>query len=478
MVGALPVGADGGVDWVRALESHLLTPRLERAPRATAGAPLTLETIIEAAPNEPGQPPFALDTELTPSVAPAFAGGTFYKVRFPHGTHTAWLACSSCHPGIQSAKTNMQGILEGGYCGQCHGRVAFAPQLSCGRCHVNLAVPAPEAVDAEVAAAAAAPVEAAKDVIARGAAVYQQLCAVCHGESGNGAGPLSPPLDPKPRDFTAGKFKFRTTLPSSIPADTDIFRIITAGIPGTSMPSFAALSREDRWALTHYVKTFSDRFRTAKPEPVPMAPPPEPTQAVLEMGLDLYKQAGCNSCHGDTGGGDGPSAPTLKDDWGNALRPFNFASGRPMKGGSGPGAVYRTIMTGLQGTPMPGFGDALEPAQAWALTLYVLTLFDKDKQPFAVKGDIAFVRAEALRNAPEVTSHAPAVFPHWFHRVRVTCASCHPALFTMRAGSNAISMDALRSGRFCAACHNGKVAWEIGFTTCIRCHVTPEPKSQ
>ena len=50
------------------------------------------------------------------------------------------------------------------------------------------------------------------------------------------------------------------------------------------------------------------------------------------------------------------------------------------------------------------------------------------------------------------------------------CSNCHPQVFEMKAGSNPINMDAMRAGLYCAKCHNGKIAWEIGFETCQRCH--------
>lgn len=83
----------------------------------------------------------------------------------------------------------------------------------------------------------------------------------------------------------------------------------------------------------------------------------------------------------------------------------------------------------------------------------------------AVEGDIVFNRKAGEGGTP------PALFPHWFHRIRYKCYACHPEVFEMKAGANAITMDAIREGKFCGACHNGKVAWEVGFDTCNRCHV-------
>lgn len=87
----------------------------------------------------------------------------------------------------------------------------------------------------------------------------------------------------------------------------------------------------------------------------------------------------------------------------------------------------------------------------------------------AVEGDIVFKRKDGEGGISPAVS--PAVFPHWVHRIRYKCYACHPAVFEMKAGANAITMDAIQEGKFCGACHNGKIAWEVGFETCNRCHV-------
>ena len=71
----------------------------------------------------------------------------------------------------------------------------------------------------------------------------------------------------------------------------------------------------------------------------------------------------------------------------------------------------------------------------------------------AVEGDVV------LKRQGEGTSPPPAGSPHWFHRIRFKCYACHPAIFEMKAGANAITMDDIREGSFCGACHNGKTAW-------------------
>jgi len=459
----LPTAADGAVDWARAAREGIASPRLHLDPGDLPRPPYSLGTLSGAA-WDPSKPALDLDIEIEPE------GYPFFKAVFPHDTHSYWLNCTSCHPDAATRiRGPMEGILAGEYCGTCHGRVAYDPEISCGRCHPSLPFPEREIVDAAFETARARPVAATPELLARGGELYGELCTMCHGEDGAGAGPFAEHLDPKPRDFTSGKYKFRTTLSAFPATDADIFRTITAGVPSTSMPAWSVLSEEDRWALVHYVKSFSPRFENDQPgEPIELPTMPEITEEMRALGAEYWVGAGCNSCHGDQGAGDGSSAPDLKDDWGNPLPPANFASGRPLRGGSEPVDIYRAVMTGLQGTPMPGFGDFLKPEETWAIVAHVLTLWDQSPEPHAVKGDIHWQRGGATDEM--IAETVPATFPHWLHRARFRCSVCHTDIFEMRAGANAITMEGLRSGEFCAQCHNGKVAFEVGFSTCVRCH--------
>ena len=89
--------------------------------------------------------------------------------------------------------------------------------------------------------------------------LYREHCAACHGISGDGAGPTAIFLNPYPRDFRLGKFKFKQTEVYSPPTDEDLTRILVNGIPGTGMPSFRVLPEEELAALTEYVKYLSIR---------------------------------------------------------------------------------------------------------------------------------------------------------------------------------------------------------------------------
>src|SRR5262245_37399006 len=72
----------------------------------------------------------------------------------------------------------------------------------------------------------------------RGKQLSEAKCALCHGASGKGDGPAAERLLPRPRDFTAGKFKIRSTASGQLPTDDDLVRVIRDGMPGTSMPAW------------------------------------------------------------------------------------------------------------------------------------------------------------------------------------------------------------------------------------------------
>ncbi len=209
-----------------------------------------------------------------------------------------------------------------------------------------------------------------------GKTLYLQYCSQCHGENGDGEGYATPHVLPKPRNFTSGKFKVRTTPTGALPTHQDLVNIIRRGMPYTSMPAWPNLTDQDVSNLAYYIKSFSPDFANPEivPKPVPLPSAPSMTQESVEAGKKLYEETGCIRCHGNLGRGDGPSAPTLKDDWGHTIRAANLAQSWTFRGGSTREDIFRTMTTGFNGTPMPGFLDALTPEQRWNITDYIVSL--------------------------------------------------------------------------------------------------------
>ena len=91
----------------------------------------------------------------------------------------------------------------------------------------------------------------------------------------------------------------------------------------------------------------------------------------------------------------------------------------------------------------------------------------------AATGDLQFERrpSESVDAASELQSFPPSIFPHWIHRINYRCDACHDSLFEMKRGGTPVTMDLMKKGKVCGACHNGKLAFGSDFQSCNRCHV-------
>ena len=218
-----------------------------------------------------------------------------------------------------------------------------------------------------------------------GRVVYERRCLGCHGVKGDGNGPAATFLyRQRPRNFAAAVFKFRLTK-EPVPTDGDLLRTITRGVRGTAMPPWYELPLTDRLAVIQYIKyeLAVDRSDPTKPysffiEEPPGAPlhierPPAPSQQILARGKEAWQTAKCWECHGNTGKGDGEKAAGLKDDLGFPIPPANLTTGQ-FKSGPAVEDIFRTMTTGLSGTPMPNYRDSLPGEDRWALAYYVLSL--------------------------------------------------------------------------------------------------------
>jgi DMSO reductase family type II enzyme heme b subunit len=209
-----------------------------------------------------------------------------------------------------------------------------------------------------------------------GQQLYAKYCAQCHGEKGDGEGYATPFLLPKPRNFTTGKFKVRSTPTGALPTHQDLVEVIRRGMPYTSMPGWPDFTEQQLSDLAYFIKTFSPDFANAEAVPAPVELPgaPSMTDDSIALGKKLYDETGCIRCHGTLGRGDGPSAPTLVDDFKQPIRAADLAQSWTFRGGATREDIFRTMSTGFNGTPMPGFVDALTAEQRWAITDYIVSL--------------------------------------------------------------------------------------------------------
>jgi cytochrome c oxidase cbb3-type subunit 2 len=201
--------------------------------------------------------------------------------------------------------------------------------------------------------------------IPAGERVFRDNCVVCHGATGDGQGMAAHHFKTPPRDLTKGRFKFRSTASGQIPSDADLVRTIVRGIPSTGMVPQDHLSDDEVRAVIAFVKSLSPRFGDGKAPRVlaiPAAPPATPE--AVARGARVYVKGECAECHGKDARGDGPSAKDL------SVRPSDLTR-RPLKGGPTAGDIVRTLLTGLDGTPMPSYYQVLEDNELWDLAYWL-----------------------------------------------------------------------------------------------------------
>ncbi len=219
------------------------------------------------------------------------------------------------------------------------------------------------------------PPPATPELLALGERVFRGACVGCHGEKGDGQGREGKYLPIPPRDFVTAQFLCRHTPSGSLPRDEDLFRSIRRGFKSqVGMPSFRFLSDREVWAVISFVKTLSTRW---KDEEVPAAVviPPQPRFSAdgIARGAQIYKDTGCFKCHGTGGRGDGKSAAALRYDNEMPIRPADFSKPADFKCGQRPADIFRTLVNGMDGTPMPSFTEMTD-AQRWDLVQFVVSV--------------------------------------------------------------------------------------------------------
>lgn len=228
----------------------------------------------------------------------------------------------------------------------------------------------------------------------KGKQIYMKRCWFCHGLEGKGDGPVANYLNPRPRDFTAGMYKLRTTKDGEAPLDEDLFRTISTGMARTAMQGFeGVLSESERWQVIFFIKTLAGERFASPPEKAEIG---SEMRGSVERGKEVYKKTRCWECHGQEGRGDGTSAPKLKDEWGFPILPADLTRGWRYKGGNSIKDIFTRFTTGMDGTPMPSFADTLSVQERWDLAAYVKSLI---KEPQA-RGDPVLRSRRVYQDVP------------------------------------------------------------------------------
>ena len=182
-------------------------------------------------------------------------------------------------------------------------------------------------------------------------------------------------------DLTSGLFKIRSTKAGNPPTDNDLVTTIREGMPGTAMPSFNFLDPDKLKDIVSYVKDLGN-INNSHSVPIQIPDEISKTNELLKLGKSIYTEIGCNKCHGETGKGDGPSSNALVDSRGYPTIPRDFTSGVYLGGGQTQD-LYLRFVGGMDGTPMPAYGNIAEllgkPIEdgnklAWSLVHYVKSL--------------------------------------------------------------------------------------------------------
>ena len=236
----------------------------------------------------------------------------------------------------------------------------------------------------EPARAEAAPAPMPKRGVssAEGGAIYRASCGTCHGMQGAGDGPEASGFAFPATDFRQGVYKLRSTAYEKLPTDDDLVRTIREGMPGTEMPPFRKiLTGQSIRRVAAYIKSFSPRF--VNPEDaidpkadrveVPAARPFEPSEESAAAGAQVYQREECGTCHGDNGDGQGADAAGMTDDWDRPIHMLDWSRG-VFKSGSRDQDLYRSIVSGMNGTPMEGYRDDTTDAERWQLVDFIRSL--------------------------------------------------------------------------------------------------------
>ena len=258
----------------------------------------------------------------------------------------------------------------------------------------------------------------------RGLALFQQNCAHCHGPYGRGNGSSTGQWYSGnfPRNFNYAKFKSRSTEYGAVPTDSDLYRTLTRGLYGSSMPSFRHLEPQDRWALVMFIKSlgnfyddfdevvinrFDPEFGGRGSQPAEMGTEPDVTLESVTRGRILFIEQACVTCHQGK-----KSRPVGLARWEGAFdnwldemkRPIQNSrnlTNRVFRSGAAPSDLFRIISDGPSIGPMPSYRN-LPGQDRWALVHYVTSVFTPDYPQAPPSADQQATPPKALETDPSI----------------------------------------------------------------------------
>ena len=205
-----------------------------------------------------------------------------------------------------------------------------------------------------------------------GERIFLEKCAVCHGLEGRGNGPAAPSMIPRPRDFTKGNFKYKSTKPGLPPTDEDLISTIKNGLNASGMPYWKdLLNDKETQAVVEFIKSLSSIFDQPQPSSIQIPAPNKFDKASVKRGKILFQTQGCSDCHGIKGKG----GMKLKDLKGYDLIARDLTAPWTFRGGNSPQQIWLRLTTGLAPSPMPSFERTLTAQQRWDIVHYVQSIF-------------------------------------------------------------------------------------------------------
>jgi len=181
--------------------------------------------------------------------------------------------------------------------------------------------------------------------VSRGAELFKQNCAACHGTDGRGDGWVAQVLLRKPKDLSATRFSLQL-----------LSQALWNGKRGTAMPSWRALPQSGLTELAAYVQTL---HQPAKAEQI--------SPETLQRGNQVFLQ-NCAPCHGVWGDGKGAAATTLIPE------PANFKLKQPDFD-----YILQVVSDGIPGTAMPAWKAQISEPDCRAIADFVRSLFEADE---------------------------------------------------------------------------------------------------